>query len=76
MSKNTTNQSIEIPHYKNEFILCNLCLWCASSARGRSSVNTRPVCRAENVQAMPISDNDNKYNPISSQAAGIFVQSL
>jgi hypothetical protein len=76
IAKNIPSPSIELPHYENEFILCNLCLWCASSVRGCSSINTCPVCRGENVQAMPISDNDNKYNTITSQAAGLFIESL
>lgn len=78
MSKNTPSRSIELPHNETEFMICKLCLWCASSLRGFASINICPVCRTENIDTMPISDDDNnnKYNTITSQPSGPFVESL
>jgi hypothetical protein len=76
MSKNTPSGSTEQPHNENELILCDSCFWCASSVPGFSSINICPVCRTKNVHAMPISNNDNKYNAITSQPSGLFVESL
>jgi hypothetical protein len=80
MSNLASTKNVQIPHTKSEIsfegelILCKLCLWCASSVPGNGSINTCPVYKTENILAMPITDNYNKYNTITSRPIGLFME--
>jgi hypothetical protein len=41
---------------------------------GNGSINTCPVYKTENILAMPITDNYNIYNTITSQPIGLFIE--
>ena len=80
MSNLVSTKNVIIPQtrieisFEGEHILCKLCLWCASSVPGYGFINKCPVCRTENIHAMPITDNDNMNDTTTSQPLGLFVE--
>ena len=50
------------------FIICELCLWCASSIPGENLILTCPLCLDNKIRVMPISFDEfynMNYNPPS-----------
>ena len=48
-------------HDRTQFIICDLCLWCASSIPGENLILRCPICLDNKIRVMPISF-DEYYN--------------
>jgi hypothetical protein len=48
---------------RTQFIICDLCLWCASSIPGENLILRCPLCLDNKIRVMPISYNLNNNPP-------------
>ena len=59
---------IGLYHDRTQFIICDLCLWCASSLPGENLILRCPLCLDNKIRVMPISFDEFyklNYNPPS-----------
>ncbi len=54
---------------RTQFIICDLCLWCASSIPGENLILTCPLCLDNKIRVMPISF-DEFYNLNNNPPSG------